>query len=209
MKHKTLITFLIIILLNFSFIDFGHAVNLTNGSGYEEIEDGMFYNIKSSIAIWFNKIKTSIRSIFTENVKVLEEEKLKNRNYTMIRNENIKESYSNEDEPPFNPKICAQSTPINENTTWTFCSCGDGICASYEDKCHCPKDCGSCPEGTICKRGECLEYVKDTCMNKVCEEGENETCPWDCKIYMQEEEEEFPERPKEKIKEVLSEPVRE
>lgn len=173
----------------------------------EEIGNGLVYNIRSSIFKWFQKITGSIKNIFVKNVEVYEKEREEYSDYYRQRNENLKKSLEGNDEPPFNPKICAQSTPINEDTEWNFCSCGDGICASYEDKCNCEKDCGSCPEGTICKRGECVEYVKDTCMNRVCEEGENETCPWDCNVYMQEEKEEINGEPKEEVKEILPELV--
>ena len=64
------------------------------------------------------------------------------------------------------------------------CECNnDGVCDSWEDQENCA-DCGECqtdedcPDGQICKDDRCME---SQCGNKVCESGECETCPDDCK----------------------------
>jgi len=155
-----------------------------------EIGQGFFYHVKSSIFKWFERTAQSLKSTFVSNVQTYEGERSLNSEYYRLRNEKLKNSYTSNIEPPFNDSICPESLPIEADTRFTFCSCGDGVCASYEDKCTCPKDCGYCPEGLICKRGACEEIIENTCMNRVCDEGENETCPWDCRLYMQEETEE-------------------
>lgn len=193
--------FLIIILNSLSFVSAVESINKTPGSELdrevsqsqtEEIGNGLYYNIWSGIFKWFSRITESIKSTFIENVKTYEEEREKNRGYYRERSKNINKSYENESEPPYSPGMCPDTNgTVTVDTKWNLCTCGDGICASYENKCRCPKDCGSCPKEMICKRGECLEFIPNTCMNTVCEEGENETCPWDCNIYMQKEEEEI------------------
>ena len=202
MKKEMLIVFLIVVLFTLSFVD---ATNLTNNSQTEEIGEGLFYNIQSGILKWFQRARESVQSIFVANVKTYESEKEKNREYLIQRNDNLRKSLEGNDEPPFNYSICPETLPINSSTRFTFCSCGDGVCASYEDKCKCPRDCGSCPEGTICIRGACEEYIENVCGNKVCEEGEMESCPWDCNIEAHEEEEEILS---EEEKELVAERVR-
>lgn len=187
--YNALILLLILGLLSLLPVVFAQTISDANNQT-EEISEGLFYSIKSSIFKWFQKTKESIKSVFVDNVEIYENESTIYSEYYRQRNEKIENSYLNSSEPPFNSSICAQSYPITKDTRFTFCSCGDGICASYEDKCNCPRDCGSCQQGTVCKRGECVEFVANTCMNTICEQGENETCPWDCNVYMQEEQKE-------------------
>jgi hypothetical protein len=188
MMKKTIILILVIFLFSLSFVN---AVETNSTSYFENIGKGLFYNVRSSIFKWWHKTKESIKSVFVDNVETYESEREKNRAYLIKRNENLKKSLEGNDEPPFDYGLCPQSTPVTADTKFDFCSCGDGVCASYEDKCKCPKDCGSCPEGNVCKRGKCVEFIPNTCMNTICEEGENETCPWDCKLDILEEEEEI------------------
>ena len=165
----------------------------SNEHQFEEIGEGLVYNKKSSIFKWVQSLLASNRSVFLENVKIYEEERKKNRGYYKQRDGKVN-NISN-DEPPFNPKICPASVPIDEETMWRSCSCGDGVCASYEDKCDCPTDCGVCPDNTVCRRGACQDYVESKCMNGVCDGGEAEVCPWDCRIQMIKESEEMVENP--------------
>lgn len=182
---------ILLLILGLVFLPVVFAQNISDTTNQtEKISNGLFYSIKSSIFKWFQKTKESIISVFVDNVEIYENESAKYSEYYRQRNEKIENSYLNGSEPTFNSSICAQSYPIIADTRFTFCSCGDGVCASYEDKCNCPRDCGSCQQNMICKRGECVEFVANTCMNTVCEQGENETCPWDCNIYMQEEQKE-------------------
>lgn len=140
---------------------------------------------------------------YEKNLKLFAEESAKNSEYYAKREMQIKASQNSVTEPPFNPKIYPIELPITPTSEWNFRSCGDGVCASYEDKCSCRQDCGSCPEGTICKRGECITFIPNSCLNSVCEEGENEACPWDCPVLMEEEEELLSKEEKIAVKEKI------
>jgi hypothetical protein len=154
----------------------------SNLSNVVYIGRGLFYHEKSSIAQWYAVIPNSTKDIYAENVKIYEAESEMNREYFAERNAKIMASMNSTTEPPFDRASCWRNG--NPELGVVFCSCGDGFCASYEDKCKCPDDCGTCPDDTVCKRGYCVEFVPDTCMNTICETGENETCPWDCGIHM-------------------------
>jgi hypothetical protein len=187
-KKKLLILLTLSVMISLIFVSFVVAEEV-NQSQIEEIGEGMYYNIRSSIFTWFSGIIESTKSIFVENVKIYEEASKKYGDYYKQRNDNIVASKTSTSEPSFNRELCSVTMPGGD-IRHTFCSCGDGVCASYEDKGNCPIDCGSCPEGTVHERGQCVEYVPNICMNAICEEGENETCPWDCNTYMIEEREE-------------------
>ncbi len=176
-----------------------------------EIDKGFFYNIKSYIYRFFQKIvsapneknttsnntasvevvlnETEIRkNAYLDNLRKYEEKSKKSSEYYSKRNQRREMSLGKEStEPKFNRYPCSKNK--TKKSIYDPCSCGDGICASYEDKCHCPEDCGSCPENTFCRIGECIQIIEGECHNTICEEGENETCPWDC--YVEEEKEEI------------------
>lgn len=113
--------------------------------------------------------------------------------YTIERNERIEASKNSNAEPPFDIKICLERTPDGKDMVSHFCSCGDGVCASYEYMGECILDCGPCPDGTFFRAGECVEFIENSCLNSVCDEGEEETCPWDCPYLWKVEEEESEE----------------
>ena len=68
--------------------------------------------------------------------------------------------------------------------------CGDGTCDPDETCEDFPQDCGPCPDGTFFRAGECVEFIENSCLNSVCDEGEGESCPWDCPYLFEKEEKE-------------------
>ena len=107
--------------------------------------------------------------------------------------------------PPVpDPGPPADDVPAPEEDVPPPDPCGDGLCATGEDPCSCPKDCppGAGGQGDACcaaadcaqpKCGPCCVvecqdfacsediWLDDCCMNGACEAGETwETCPEDC-----------------------------
>jgi len=142
-----------------------------------------------------NNLKFTLDKVAISPQQVKEWITLKRDNYFQRMYNGIKTAEAN-GEPHFNSKMCPDTIPSDENAVWRPCSCGDGICASYEFRGDCIADCGDCPEGTVFIAGECIEFVPNTCINTVCEEGEMGVCPWDCR-----------ESPKEEVEEVENESV--
>ena len=126
-----------------------------------------------------NEVNSDIETEYEKNLRLFEEQKKLRSLYYTEREKRILASQSGEStDPPY-------ATDFNP-------SCGDGICASYENECECEKDCGSCEEGYFCTLYyTCELFVPDTCLNRVCESGEVENCHWDCpESWMNSEEEE-------------------
>lgn len=192
--------FLLFIILVFSV----YAESAQDGSE-KEIAPGLYYKIKSSIYVWFTKLtqfkdsapvdndvdtskinisKSSIVNDYVVNAGAYEDERAAYSEYWREVNQKRADSISNPigGEPPFDKTLhCFRNLP---NSPCYPLSCGDDICASYEDVTTCALDCGECPEGLVAVRGQCQEADPDICHNHICEEGEDKTCPWDCKIDM-------------------------
>ncbi len=75
------------------------------------------------------------------------------------------------------------------NDTDCTSSCGNGRCDSWDNRCNCPLDCGTCSGGVVnntcaeygCSGGACIPvYRTNCCGNKICEGSENYSCSGDC-----------------------------
>lgn len=179
---------------------------LITGCELGDLGEGLPDTQRSEMYEWYFNLDESMQEEYYANAAIYADEYLKNRNYTISKNENI--TNSTEDEPAFDNTICLNLDLDPSGDSATFCSCGDGVCASYEDKCDCSQDCGTCSEGTICKRGSCFEIIENTCINTLCEGNEEYTCPWDCEVAIFEEREEVEEFPEE-VEEEEPAPLRE
>ena len=122
---------------------------------------------------------------FVSRFENFNEDALIRDSYFTERNDKILASKNSLTEPDFDSTKMCWDDPSAPDKVHP-CSCGDGICASYEWKGSCIPDCGSCPENTFFRFGQCVAYVPNSCLNSICDEDEVKNCPWDCPILKEE-----------------------